>query len=128
MTDKNFAGKEIYVYELNLDALLPLMAKGVKSKPAPKYPAVQRDLSILVDEDVTNAQVESCIKENAGKYLISVEVIDVYQGAHLAAGKKSLAYRLTFLNEAETLTDAVVTKATDDVQAALEEKLEANIR
>ena len=128
VSDKNFAGKEIYVYELNLEKILPLMTKGVKSVPAPKYPAVERDLSILVDKDVTNAAVVSAIEDNAGKYLVKVDVIDVYAGAHLPNGKKSLAYRLTFLNEKDTLTDEVVSKAMTEVQNALEEKVDATIR
>lgn len=126
--NKNLSGKEIYVYELNLDEILPLMTKGVKSKPAPKYPSIERDLSILIDKDVTNADVENIIKDNAGKYLVNTDVIDVYEGSHLPSDKKSIAYHLTFLNEKDTLTDDIVTRAMDKVQAALIDNLSATIR
>ncbi|KRL63401.1 phenylalanine--tRNA ligase subunit beta [Lactobacillus psittaci] len=126
--DKNLRGKELYGYELNLDLLLPLMEGETKSQPAPKFPAVERDLSLLVDKKVTNTEVSDVIKASAGKYLYKLAVIDVYQGAHIEPGKKSLAYKLTFLNEKDTLTDEVVSKAINDVTTALTEKLEIEVR
>ncbi len=126
--DKNLRGKELYGYELNLDLILPLMDGETKSMPAPKYPSVERDMSLLVAENITSDEVANGIRENAGKYLVKLDVIDVYQGKHIEAGKKSLAYKLTFLNEKETLTDEVVTKAVSAVSEALTSQLEVEVR
>lgn len=126
--DKNLRGKELYGYELNLDLILPLMDGETKSMPAPKYPSVERDMSLLVAENITSDEVANVIRENAGKYLVKLDVIDVYQGKHIEAGKKSLAYKLTFLNEKETLTDEVVTKAVSAVSEALTSQLEVEVR
>lgn len=126
--DKALKGSELYAYELDLDQITKLMNKGLTSKPAPKFPAIKRDLSILVAKDTTNAQIESLIYQNAGKYLKKLDVIDVYEGAHIEVGKKSLAYTLTFLNESDTLVDETVNKAMANVTEALESNLEAKIR
>ena len=128
MADKALRSAEIYGYELDLDAIFPHLTKGMTSKPAPKFPAIERDLSILVNKEVTNAQIENVIHVNAGKYLYDLKVIDVYEGSHIEPGKKSLAYSLTFLNEHDTLTDEVVTNAMDKITAALQDDLCAKIR
>lgn len=128
MLEKATRGSEIYGYEIDLDKIIPIISKGMTAKAAPKFPAIERDLSVLVNTDVTNQEIENVIRENAGKYLVDLRVIDVYAGSHIEAGKKSLAYNLTFLNEKDTLTDEVVNKAMDDIMASLKNDLEAKIR
>lgn len=128
MADKALRGSELYGYEIDLDKIIAHLSKGMTSKPAPKFPAIERDLSILVKRNVTNAEVENVIRANAGKYLKQLKVIDVYEGSHIEPGKKSLAYNLTFLNEKDTLTDEVVTKAMGKVTEALINDLEVKVR
>ena len=126
--DKSLRGSEIYGYELDLDKIVPMLHKGMKAQPAPKFPAISRDLSVLVSDDITNAQIVDQIKQSAGKYLTKVEVIDVYAGAQIENGKKSISYSLTFLNPKDTLTDDVINKAMNKVDEDLKEKLNITIR
>ena len=128
-SNKAMKDSEIYGYELNLDEIIPLILHPhTIAQSAPKFPAVERDLSILVDHDVTNQAVEDVIKANGGKYLNNLRIIDVYRGSHIAEDKKSFAYRLTFLNENDTLTDEIVNKAMDSVETNLEKQLKVEIR
>lgn len=126
--DKNLQGHDLYGFELNLEAVLPLMTKGMHNQPISKYPAVERDVSLLVDQSLSNDEVLSCLKANGGKYLAAVRVMDVYQGMQIERGKKSLAYRLIFLNKRATLTDDIVDKAMKNIDAALVNDLQAKIR
>ncbi|MCT7748689.1 MAG: phenylalanine--tRNA ligase subunit beta, partial [Lactobacillus crispatus] len=128
IADKALRGSELYGYEIDLDTIIPMLTKGVTAVPAPKFPAIQRDLSLLVDKPVTNQEIENVIKSNAGKYLTELKVIDVYAGAHIDVGKKSIAYNLTFLNRKDTLTDDVVNNAMDKIVAALENDLAIKVR
>lgn len=128
IADKALRGSELYGYEIDLDTIIPMLTKGVTAVPAPKFPAIQRDLSLLVDKPVTNQEIENIIESNAGKYLVDLKVIDVYEGSHIAAGKKSISYNLTFLNRKDTLTDDVVNNAMDKVVAALENDLAIKVR
>ena len=128
IADKALRGSELYGYEIDLDTIIPMLTKGVTAVPAPKFPAIQRDLSLLVDKPVTNQEIENVIKSNAGKYLVDLKVIDVYEGSHIAAGKKSISYNLTFLNRKDTLTDDVVNNAMDKIVAALENDLAIKVR
>ncbi|KRK73208.1 phenylalanine--tRNA ligase subunit beta [Lacticaseibacillus nasuensis] len=117
-----------YVFELNLSALMKTDRAEVLAQPAPKFPAVTRDIAIQVAKTVDNATIEATIRAAGGKYLQSITLFDVYEGAHIAPGQKSLAYTLTYLNEAATLTDEQVTTAFDKVVAALQEHVGASIR
>ena len=128
IADKALRGRELYGYEIDLDTIIPMLTKGVTAVPAPKFPAIQRDLSLLVDKPVTNQEIENVIKSNAGKYLTELKVIDVYAGAHIDVGKKSIAYNLTFLNRKDTLTDDVVNNAMDKIIAALKNDLDIKVR
>ncbi|MCT7814905.1 MAG: phenylalanine--tRNA ligase subunit beta, partial [Lactobacillus iners] len=127
-SEKALRGNEIYVYELDLDVLIPEISKGVTAKSAPKFPAINRDLSLLIDAHITNDAIISNIKANAGKYLTDIKVIDVYEGSQIEAGKKSIAYSLTFRNEKETLTDEVVSLAIAEITHNLESELGAVVR
>ncbi len=128
LADKALRGSELYGYEINLDVIIPMLTKGMTATPAPKFPAIERDLSLLVNKDVTNQEVENVIKSNAGKYLTALKVIDVYEGSHIEVGKKSIAYSLTFLNRKDTLTDKVVNNAMDKIRAGLENDLDIKVR
>lgn len=128
LADKALRGSELYGYEINLDVIIPMLTKGMTATPAPKFPAIERDLSLLVNKDVTNQEVENVIKSNAGKYLTALKVIDVYEGSHIEVDKKSIAYSLTFLNRKDTLTDKVVNNAMDKIRAGLENDLDIKVR
>jgi phenylalanyl-tRNA synthetase beta chain len=83
---------------------------------------------MLVEETNTNAEIAEVIKAAAGKFLTKLQVFDVYQGANIEAGKKSMAYNLTFVDPQATLTDEEINRIMNKVTKKLEEKLQAVIR
>ena len=98
------------------------------AKPLPKYPAVVRDLAILVDETVLAAEVEEIIKKKAKNLFAGLTLFDVYQGKQVPEGKKSMAYSLTLQSEEKTLTDEDTTGAVQEILEALKSKLGAELR
>lgn len=128
MMTKKMKSLEVYGFEINLEPILDLEIPTTNAKPAPKFPSIKRDLSLLVNKKVTNNQLVAVIEENGGKYLQNVTVFDVYQGEKIAPNKKSVAYQLTFVNEEETLTDEVITNSVEKITNALAEKLEVVVR
>ncbi|HAT54729.1 MAG TPA: phenylalanine--tRNA ligase subunit beta [Lactobacillus sp.] len=119
---------ETYVFELNLQALIDAKHDQQQYEPISKFPDVTRDIAILVDRNVTNAQVVATINKRGGAHLADVQLFDVYEGAHLPSGKKSLAYTLTYRDRQATLVEADVTAAFNKVTAALEKEFSAEIR
>lgn len=117
-----------FVAELNLAALLTAQKTPLVYQAVSKFPAVSRDIAMLVKEDVANQEIVAVIKEAAGKFLNKVSLFDVYQGANIENGYKSLAYSLTFVNPEATLTDEEINKAMEKVTKNLTEKLTAEIR
>jgi phenylalanyl-tRNA synthetase beta chain len=99
--------------ELDLDVLLH---HAVEITPAPvfsTYPVAKEDVALIVDADVSAADVEAALRAGAGPLLESVRLFDVYQGKQIGAGKKSLAYALRFRAPDRTLTEAEVRQAVD---------------
>lgn len=119
---------ETYVMQLNLKVILDLEMPTLVSQAAPKYPAIERDLAIVVDQEVTNANVVAAIKAVAGKYLTDVHIFDVFSGENIGLHKQSLAYRLHFQNPEATLTDDQVTSAMTKVTTKLQSDFNAQIR
>lgn len=117
-----------YVLQLNLQVLLDQEQKPLVSESAAKYPAVERDLALIVDHQVTNAEIADLITTNGGKYLQNVQIFDVFTGEAIGVHKKSLAYRLHFQNPIATLTDDQVTQAMTKIQTALQTEINAQIR
>jgi phenylalanyl-tRNA synthetase beta chain len=93
-----------------------------------RYPAVERDLAIVVGSDRPAADIAASIRRHGGELLRGVALFDVYRGEPLAADEKSLAHRLTFQAPDRTLTEAEVDAVMGTVAAGLERDLGARIR
>ncbi|WP_461218976.1 phenylalanine--tRNA ligase subunit beta [Lapidilactobacillus salsurivasis] len=117
-----------YVMQLDLSVILAASLPAVVAQPAAKYPAIDRDLALILDQQVTNAEVEAVITAQAGKYLQNVQIFDVFAGEKIGHLKRSLAYRLHFQNAAATLTDDEINQAMTKVTQALTEQLHAQVR
>ena len=92
------------------------------------FPSIKEDLALVVDESVTAEQVEQAIRQAGGSLLQDVQLFDVYRGKQVAAGKKSLAYALTFQAEDKTLKDVDVEKVRKRIVARLSQSLGAELR
>lgn len=107
---------ECYLFELELDTLL--CPSEFTFHPLSKFPAVRRDLAVVVAETVLLADVEACIRGAAGTYLRDLQLFDVYRGQSIDSDSKSLALGLIFQAPSSTLTD-------EDVDAAIAQVLDA---
>ena len=120
--------QEVYCAEVSFTKLLGLLLPEVKYVPLPKYPSVHRDLSVVCDEGLTVGEAEAVIAAAGGKLLRSVRLFDIYRGANLGEGKKSLAFSLELRADDRTLTDADSESVMQKVLAALAEKCGASLR
>lgn len=117
-----------YLAVIDLDVLIRLSNMDKKYKPLPKYPAVTRDMAILVDDSILVQQVEDIIRKQGSNMLEGIALFDVYKGSQVPEGKKSVAYSLTYRLENKTLTDAEVNKVHDKILRSLEHQLGAQLR
>lgn len=120
--------KPVYIFELDATTVMKYMAKDLKYKALPKYPATSRDLAMLVDVDVNAADIEKAMTKAAGQNLTQITLFDVYTGKQVEAGKKSLAFSLTFQSNDKTLTDAEVNTAIEKIVAKLQKDFDADLR
>jgi phenylalanyl-tRNA synthetase beta chain len=97
-------------------------------KPLSKFPAIRRDIAIVMDEAVTSQLVYDCIKESAGEILSKFELFDVYRGEGIDSGRKSLALGLTLQDLSRTLTDTDVDKELNKIIDVLKNRLGATLR
>ena len=115
------AGEEIYVAELDLDALASATGgRDLRAETLPRFPAIVRDLSILVGEALPAAAVRGTIRSSAPPTLASIAEFDRYQGKGVPDGRVSLSLRLTFRSLERTLTDDEVEAAMAAIVDALE--------
>ena len=119
---------EVYCAEINFTKLFDLRLPDATYTPLPKYPTVNRDLSLICSESVTVAEAENVILAAAGKLLRGVKLFDVYRGTGVPQGMKSLAFSLSLRADDRTLTDVDSEAVVNKVLAALKEKLGATLR
>ena len=119
---------DVYCAEINFSAMFELRLPDPTFTPLPKYPAVSRDLSMICDESVTVAQIESVIEKSAGKLLRSIRLFDIYRGTGIAEGKKSMAFSLELRADDRTLTDSDSEQVVSKVLSALKTELDAVLR
>ena len=120
---------EVYYADINWTELMKAVKNAVVSyKEISKFPAVKRDLALLIDKKVQFADIEKIAYETDRKLLKSVELFDVYEGKNLEAGKKSYAVSFMLQDENATLNDKQIDKFMQKLVQNLEGKLEAKLR
>lgn len=96
---------EIVVFELNLDKLLTFVPGKLTYMQIPRYPAIERDIAIVLDESIVSWEVKRKLAGYESEFIESVELFDRYKGKNIPQGKKSLAFRITYRASERTLTD-----------------------
>jgi len=121
-------GTRAYVGTIEIEVLLNNLAKIAQYKALPKFPAVSRDISMVIADDVMVSQIEAVIRQRGGKILEDITLFDVYKGKQVKEGMKSVAYSITFRAEDRTLTDEDVSKAMRKILDGLSTVLNAELR
>jgi phenylalanyl-tRNA synthetase beta chain len=123
-----FGGTPILAADLDMDALLGLVPALFEIASVPEFPPVLEDLALVVDESLPAERVAELIRRTAGKVVREVRLFDVYRGEKVGAGKKSLAYSLTYQASDKTLSDKDVAGLRAHILRKLEQELGAKLR
>jgi phenylalanyl-tRNA synthetase beta chain len=118
----------VLLAELNLDLLLARRNTAKTLKPLPAFPAIRRDVAMLVPETTTHEGVLNTVRQTKPQNLESVELFDVFRGKNVPAGQKSMAYAFTFRSPERTLTDTEVNTAHEKLVEQFKRNLQAVIR
>jgi phenylalanyl-tRNA synthetase beta chain len=118
----------VFLAELNLDQLIARRNPARSYKLLPQFPAIRRDVAMLVPEATTHESVLRTVKQTTAVNLENVELFDVFRGKNVPAGQKSLAYAFTYRSSEKTLTDAEVNVAHAKIVEALKTQLKAAVR
>lgn len=110
-----------YLFDIDVTAILGLTRGQLRYQGISKFPGIARDLAIVAPKTVSSEAISQVIYEKGGQYLERAFVFDVYEGAHIEEGHRSLAYNLSFRSNEGTLTDEDIQPAIDDILAALAE-------
>ena len=121
-------GQRVYVAEINIDTVFENLTLTKSYNPLPKYPSTSRDIALIVKDEIFVKHIEDIIKANGEDILESYQLFDVYKGAQIEEGHKSIAYSITYRSKEKTLTDEDVAKVHDKIVSELSEKLNANLR
>ncbi len=124
----DFGQAPILTAELKLAEILCLVPSWFDTAPVPALPPVLEDLAVIVDEDMPAVRVLETILQGGGKLLKEARLFDVFRGEQIGAGKKSLAYSLTYQATDRTLTDKDATQIRQRIIRRLEQELGARIR
>ena len=126
---KNFSiKKNIFVCEIDIEKIRDKVSLIKIYEPIIKYPAVKRDLAIIVDKDIDSGRIEKIFKNNSNNLLKNIELFDIYTGNQINKGKQSMAYKLTFQSKEKTLVDEDINSLIDNMLFDLKEQLGAYLR
>ncbi len=109
----------IYLFEFEVNSLYSQSRPIQRFRPLPRFPALERDLSLVVEEEIPARKVKDCIIKSGGEWLEEVKLFDLYRGSSIPAGHKSLAYSLTFRSSRRTLTDKEVDRVQEEIVHSL---------
>jgi phenylalanyl-tRNA synthetase beta chain len=123
-----FAGSPLVAADIDMDLLLALVPALYEIAAVPEFPPVLEDLALVVDESLPAERVAELIRRTGGKVVREVRLFDVYRGEKVGAGKKSLAYSLTYQASDRTLSDKDVAGLRAHILRRLEQELGAKLR
>ena len=115
-------------FEMDLTAFLEIKTGKIKYSAVSKFPAVTRDIAIIVKDDVSITNLTRSMKKAGGSILTNVDVFDVYKGEHVQQGYKSVALTMTFVDPTKTLVDATINELFNKVYAQLQKDYNAIMR
>ena len=118
----------VAVLEISLDPFLKRPVETAQAKELPAYPSVQRDMALIVPENIRHEDVLAAVEKFAQKELTNVELFDIYKSMEIGSGRKSLAYSFTYRSLSRTLTDEEVNELHDRVRAGIKKLLPVEIR
>lgn len=118
----------VFLAELNMDQLLARRNTSKSFKPLPSFPAIRRDVAMILPEATTHQTVVNAAKQARPANLEAIDLFDVFRGQNVPAGHKSVAYAFTYRSPERTLTDAEVNSAHEQLVAHLKRTLNAVIR
>ena len=121
-------GTEVYIAVIDINTLVSNANFDHIYKPLPKFPAVERDIAMLVRDDVPVKSIEDILRAKGGKFLEDIRLFDVYKGKQIEQGFKSVAYSLFFRAPDKTLTDEEIGSPMKKILSELEEKIGAKLR
>ena len=101
---------EVVLFELNLNPILSSIPDSIQYSPIPKYPSVERDIAIVVDEAIPASEITEVIKAFPSELIEEVSIFDYYKGGNIPSGKKSIAFSILYRSKERTLTDEEVEK------------------
>ena len=123
------AEQPVLIADLDLAALREAAgAQDKQVRDVPRVPAVVEDLAIIVNDDAKAADIEAVIRRAGGAVLSDLQLFDVYRGEQIGAGKKSLAYTLTYQGAEKTVSEADVEKLRNKIIRTVETQLGATVR
>jgi len=120
--------RRLYIAELDFQRLREAAGDSGRYRSLDRYPAVKRDLAVIVPKKIMESQVRSVILANGGSLVESVDLFDVYEGEQIPPGTKSLAYAIVFRSPERTLTEAEIDSLQKDMENALESDFGGKIR
>ncbi|MDD3570187.1 MAG: phenylalanine--tRNA ligase subunit beta [Lachnospiraceae bacterium] len=121
-------GTRVYIAVLDVEAMIDTACMVSVYKALPKFPAVTRDISMVINENVFVKEIENAIKKKGGKLLEAINLFDVYQGSQIEKGFKSVSYSITFRAPDRTLVDDDVNAVMKKILSTLESELGAILR
>jgi len=116
-----------YILELDLDKIIARMPHTVKSRPIPKFPAIYRDITIIVDRSIETQTVLVTVENIREDLVESLHLFDVFEGDPIAAGKKSVSFRVTYRSSDKTLEDDDVNDLHKSITAKLLKAFDATL-
>jgi len=119
---------DVFVFEVDLEAMLTLESTKANYEPVSKYPGISFDIALIVSESLPVSALVDTIKQAGGKLLTTVEVFDIYTGVGVEDGKKSVAINLYYQDDEKTLTDEDVSPVHEKILKCLEEEHDATLR
>jgi phenylalanyl-tRNA synthetase beta chain len=128
LLEKYEIDQNVYVFEMSLTDLESFPATERLYRKISRFPCADRDLAIVVDEHTEADALKTVITKAGGPLLKNARLFDIYRGAQVGEGRKSLAFSLRFQSDERTLTDEEVQAACDNILKALEEEFEAQLR
>lgn len=121
-------GTKVYIAVIDMPKLIEYSNLERQYKPLPKFPAISRDIAMLVKEDIPVSSIKAIIKQRGGKFVEEINLFDVYTGKQIQQGYKSVAYSIVYRASDHTLTDEEVNSSMKKILKGLETELGAQLR